>query len=68
MIPDLGPIGGSAGVSFVDDGTNGDVTAGDRVFSRQATVAGVGTRTKVITSRWPDPSTSAVDLGFPRTR
>jgi malonate-semialdehyde dehydrogenase (acetylating)/methylmalonate-semialdehyde dehydrogenase len=26
------------------------------------------TRTKVVTSRWPDPSTSAVDLGFPRTR
>ena len=23
------------------------------------------TRTKVVTSRWPDPSTSAVDLGFP---
>jgi malonate-semialdehyde dehydrogenase (acetylating) / methylmalonate-semialdehyde dehydrogenase len=26
------------------------------------------TRQKVVTSRWPDPSTSAVDLGFPRTR
>jgi len=26
------------------------------------------TRTKVVTSRWPDPSTSKVDLGFPRTR
>jgi malonate-semialdehyde dehydrogenase (acetylating)/methylmalonate-semialdehyde dehydrogenase len=26
------------------------------------------TRGKVVTSRWPDPSTSAVDLGFPRTR
>ena len=24
------------------------------------------TRPKVITSRWPDPSTSSVDLGFPR--
>jgi malonate-semialdehyde dehydrogenase (acetylating)/methylmalonate-semialdehyde dehydrogenase len=24
------------------------------------------TRNKVVTSRWPDPSTSAVDLGFPR--
>ena len=23
------------------------------------------TRTKVVTSRWPNPSTSAVDLGFP---
>jgi malonate-semialdehyde dehydrogenase (acetylating)/methylmalonate-semialdehyde dehydrogenase len=26
------------------------------------------TRAKVITSRWPDPATSAVDLGFPQTR
>jgi malonate-semialdehyde dehydrogenase (acetylating)/methylmalonate-semialdehyde dehydrogenase len=24
------------------------------------------TRSKVVTSRWPDPGTSAVDLGFPR--
>jgi malonate-semialdehyde dehydrogenase (acetylating)/methylmalonate-semialdehyde dehydrogenase len=26
------------------------------------------TRGKVVTSRWPDPTTSKVDLGFPRTR
>jgi malonate-semialdehyde dehydrogenase (acetylating)/methylmalonate-semialdehyde dehydrogenase len=26
------------------------------------------TRSKVVTSRWPDPGTSKVDLGFPRTR
>ena len=26
------------------------------------------TRNKVVTSRWPDPSTSRVDLGFPQTR
>ena len=26
------------------------------------------TRTKVVTSRWPDPGTSKVDLGFPKTR
>ena len=26
------------------------------------------TRGKVVTSRWPDPATSKVDLGFPRTR
>ena len=25
------------------------------------------TRTKVVTSRWPDPATSRVDLGFPRS-
>ena len=26
------------------------------------------TRTKVVTSRWPDPGTSKVDLGFPQNR
>jgi malonate-semialdehyde dehydrogenase (acetylating) / methylmalonate-semialdehyde dehydrogenase len=26
------------------------------------------TRTKVVTSRWPDPASSQVDLGFPRNR
>ncbi|HSS09556.1 MAG TPA: CoA-acylating methylmalonate-semialdehyde dehydrogenase, partial [Acidimicrobiales bacterium] len=26
------------------------------------------TRQKVVTSRWPDPATSTVDLGFPKTR
>ncbi len=26
------------------------------------------TQPKVVTSRWPDPATSEIDLGFPRTR
>jgi malonate-semialdehyde dehydrogenase (acetylating)/methylmalonate-semialdehyde dehydrogenase len=26
------------------------------------------TRTKVVTARWPDPSTSTIDLGFPQNR
>ncbi len=26
------------------------------------------TKTKVVTSRWPDPTTSSVDLGFPQNR
>jgi malonate-semialdehyde dehydrogenase (acetylating)/methylmalonate-semialdehyde dehydrogenase len=26
------------------------------------------TRAKVVTSRWPDPGTSSMDLGFPRNR
>ena len=26
------------------------------------------TRPKVVTTRWPDPATSVVDLGFPQTR
>jgi malonate-semialdehyde dehydrogenase (acetylating)/methylmalonate-semialdehyde dehydrogenase len=26
------------------------------------------TRPKVVTSRWPEPTDSAIDLGFPSTR
>jgi malonate-semialdehyde dehydrogenase (acetylating) / methylmalonate-semialdehyde dehydrogenase len=29
---------------------------------------GFYTRGKVVTSRWPDPATSQIDLGFPQTR
>jgi hypothetical protein len=36
---DLSAIGGSATQTFFDNGTNGDVTAGDNVFSFSATVA-----------------------------
>jgi len=36
---DLSAIGGSGMQQFFDDGTNGDVTAGDNVFSFNATVA-----------------------------
>jgi len=36
---DLGAIGGASPQSFFDDGTNGDVTVGDNVFSFNATVA-----------------------------
>lgn len=35
---DLSAIGGGAAQQFFDDGTHGDVTAGDRVFSFNATV------------------------------
>src|SRR5205823_14450738 len=35
----LSSIGGSASQSFFDNGTNGDVTAGDNVFSYLATVS-----------------------------
>jgi len=36
---DLTAIGGAANQVFFDDGTNGDLTAGDNLFSFQATVA-----------------------------
>lgn len=37
---DLSAIGGSSTQSFFDDGTNGDVAAGDNIFSFLATVTG----------------------------
>jgi hypothetical protein len=40
---DLGAIGGASPQSFFDDGTNGDVTGGDSVFSFNATVASTTT-------------------------
>ncbi|HEX8530972.1 MAG TPA: lamin tail domain-containing protein, partial [Cytophagales bacterium] len=36
---DLTALGGPAGQPFFNDGTNGDATAGDNIFSYQATVA-----------------------------
>ncbi|MDX6437553.1 MAG: uncharacterized protein QOF45_136 [Gaiellaceae bacterium] len=40
---DLSQIGGSAAQTFFDDGTNGDVAAGNNVFSYSATVAAATT-------------------------
>jgi predicted extracellular nuclease len=39
MTGDLSAIGGSAAQAFFDNGTNGDATAGDNIFSFQAVVA-----------------------------
>ena len=39
---DLSTVGGSSTQMFYDDGTNGDVTAGDNTFSYSATVATAG--------------------------
>ena len=49
---DLTPIGGSATQAFFDDGTHGDATPGDQVFSYLAVVATVtpaGTKTLALT-------------------
>ena len=51
---DLGPIGGSATQAFFDDGTNGDETAGDLVFSWLATVGDVESGDKIITATITD--------------
>ena len=49
----LSAIGGSANQPFFDDGTNGDVTAGDNVFSYQATVRAAR---RPVTRPFPSPS------------
>lgn len=41
VVGNLAGIGGSASQSFFDNGTNGDVTAGDNIFSFNATVGAV---------------------------
>jgi predicted extracellular nuclease len=52
---DLSPLGGSSNASFYDDGTHGDVTAGDRVFSLSYTVSGnSGFGTKIINATATD--------------
>jgi len=43
LAADLSAIGGSATQPFTDDGTGGDVMAGDNIFSFQATVSGTTT-------------------------
>lgn len=46
---DLTAIGGSASQQFFDNGTNGDQTAGDNVFSYQALIPGnIGSGTKTL--------------------
>ena len=39
VVGDLSSIGGSSAQTFRDDGTNGDATAGDNIFSYQASIA-----------------------------
>jgi hypothetical protein len=52
VVGDLSEIGGSATQPFFDDGSNGDVTAGDNIFSFLASVPGatsMGTKNLPIT-------------------
>ena len=64
---DLSSIGGSATQSFFDDGTNGDVAAGDNTFSFQATVsnaATVGAKTLPITITDAQARTGATTISL----
>jgi len=54
-------------VAYYSFGGWGDSLFGDRhVYGPEA--IDFYTRGKVVTSRWPDPATSRIDLGFPQTR
>jgi len=46
----LSGIGGSSTQAFYDDGSNGDVTPGDNIFSYAATVAGVPAGPKLVSA------------------
>jgi DNA/RNA endonuclease G (NUC1) len=51
VVGNLSNIGGSAAQTFFDDGTNGDMTAGDNVFSFSATIpAGMPGGTQSVTA------------------
>ena len=67
---DLSSIGGSAGQTFFDNATNGDVMAGDNVFSFQATVAigtsgGPKTLPTSIVDAQARSATAQIDLSLP---
>ncbi len=58
---DLTSIGGGNSQTFYDDGTHGDQTAGDNVFSFQATVgAGISTGAKNIVATITDAQSRSV--------
>jgi len=54
VVVDLTPIGGSANQTFFDDGSNGDVTPGDNVYSYTATVGAVASGTKTLNATITD--------------
>lgn len=68
VVGDLTDIGGNATQTFFDDGTNGDVTAGDNVFSYSAAVP-LGTIGGVhnVTAVAADAQARTVNLNQPLT-
>lgn len=50
VVADLSSMGGSATQTLYDDGTHGDVTAGDNTFSSTALVSATGTFTLPVTA------------------
>jgi hypothetical protein len=67
VVANLSTIGGSASQQFLDDGLNGDVTAGDKIFSFQATITsgtspGAKSLTATIADDQPRSSTASIAL------
>jgi endonuclease G, mitochondrial len=63
VVGNLTDIGGSATQTFFDDGTNGDETAGDRVYSIFAPIpAGATGGTKLVTAVASDAEARTVNL------
>jgi hypothetical protein len=66
VVVDLGPIGGSASQSFYDDGTHGDATAGDNIFSFTATVdPATSTGSKTLNASISDAQTRSGSASIP---
>ena len=65
---DLSSLGGSASQRFFDDGTNGDVTAGDNVFSFRADVpVSTSTGTQTIAATVVDGQLRTAGASIPLT-
>ena len=63
VVGNLTDIGGPASQIFFDDGTNGDTTAGDNVFSFRATIPGTFTGgSRVVTAIASDAQSRVVNL------
>ena len=60
----LTDIGGSATQTFYDDGTNGDVTGGDNVFSYTAVATGVGIKSLPVNISDAELRTATTTLDF----
>jgi predicted extracellular nuclease len=64
VVADLSPIVGSATQAFFDDGTHGDGTAGDNIFSFQATAGDFsGRKTLIVTIADGQSRSSTTSIG-----
>jgi len=64
VIGDLSTIGGSAAQTFYDDGSNGDVTAGDNIFSYSTSTNAVGTFALPVTISDAQLRTTSVSIAL----